>query len=179
MVWQIVCGVEQGGFEVCVCMVFVVFIECEVVVLDIFVEGVLYVILEDLKNCVGLVFGSLICFGNMVFLLKYFFDGISSLWLIGGLVGKLVVVFIFIVSLYGGQEIIQLLMLLLLLYYGMLVLGIFYSEFVLLEICGGGMFYGVSYFVGVDGKCSFDEYELILCCVLGKCLVEIVGKLGS
>lgn len=68
----------------------------------VFEEGVLYVSVEDLVECDGLILGSLICFGNMVVLVKYFLDGLGVEWVNGIFVGKLVVVFILIVLLYGG-----------------------------------------------------------------------------
>lgn len=135
MVKIIVCGVEVVvGMEVLFCIVFNVFLDNLVLEVEILLQGDIYVILEDLVVCDGLILGFFICFGNMVVSLKYFLDSISVLWMKGVLINKLVVVFIFISSLYGGQEFIFLSMMLLLLYYGMVYVGLFYSEVVLIQI---------------------------------------------
>lgn len=62
----------------------------------------------------------------------------------------------------------------LLFYYGCLIVGIFFIELVLSYIIIGGMFYGVSYVVGVNDDLMFSEDEVILVCVLGWCVVDIV-----
>lgn len=178
LVELIVQGVESVfGCDVCLCIVLVVFIVIEVVELDVLSFGVFYVEVSDLVECDGLVLGLFMCFGNMVVVMKYFWDGILLQWFFGVLVGKLVCVFIFIGSLYGGQELMLLSMMLFLLYYGMLIVGLFYLYFELMNIFSGGMFYGVSYWVGVNGNQLLLDDLCILVIVLGKWLVENVIKL--
>lgn len=76
-VFVIVNGIDSVlGMQVCICIVLFVLVVCEVIVFDILVDGLLYVELCDFEECVGFVFGLLICFGNMVVVFKYFFDGI-------------------------------------------------------------------------------------------------------
>ncbi|MEO6697682.1 MAG: NAD(P)H-dependent oxidoreductase, partial [Gammaproteobacteria bacterium] len=61
---------------------------CEAVEDDIPASGPPYAMLDDLQDCAGLALGSPTRFGNMAAALKYFWDGTSSLWLSGALIGK-------------------------------------------------------------------------------------------
>jgi len=67
-------------------------------------HGELYVQIEDLQQCSGLILGSPTRFGNMGAPLKYFIDSTSSLWLAAGLSGKPAGVFTSSSSMHGGQE---------------------------------------------------------------------------
>lgn len=175
LVCQIVWGIgEVLGMIVCLCMVLLVVVVIQIVQLLVFDDGVFYVSVQDLVECQGLLFGSLICFGNMVVLVKYFLDGLGVEWVNGILFGKLVGVFIFIVFMYGGQELILLLMQVLLLYYGCVIVGILFIELVLSYIISGGIFYGVSYVVGVVDDLQLIDDEVVLVCVLGCWVVDIV-----
>lgn len=68
-------------------------------------------------------------------------------------------------------------MVLFLFYYGMLLFGLLYMEFVLSFMLFGGLFYGVSYVVGLNGDNVIIEYECELVCVFGCCFVDMVCKL--
>jgi NAD(P)H dehydrogenase (quinone) len=51
-------------------------------------SGAVYVTLDELKNCAGLMLGSPTRFGNMAAPLKYFLDSTIGLWVAGDLVNK-------------------------------------------------------------------------------------------
>ena len=67
-------------------------------------EGAPYVEYSDLQECIGLALGSPTRFGNMAAPMKYFWDGSSSEWLNGALIGKPACVFTSTGSMHGGQE---------------------------------------------------------------------------
>ena len=172
-------GIEQAGFEARLRTVPAVSTECEAVAPAIPAEGALYVSLDDLKNCAGLVLGSPTRYGNMAAAMKYFLDGTNSLWLTGALVGKPAAVFTSTASLHGGQESTLLSMMLPLLHHGMLICGLPYSESALIETQGGGTPYGASHHAGADGKRPLDEHEIALCRALGLRLAQTAGQLGE
>ena len=172
-------GIEQAGFEARLRTVPAVSTECEAVAPAIPAEGALYVSLDDLKNCAGLVLGSPTRYGNMAAAMKYFLDGTNSLWLTGALVGKPAAVFTSTASLHGGQESTLLSMMLPLLHHGMLICGLPYCESAVIETHGGGTPYGASHHAGADGKRPLDEHETALCRALGQRLAHTAGKLGE
>lgn len=172
-------GIEQAGFEARLRTVPAVSTECEAVAPAVPAEGAMYVTLDDLKHCAGLVLGSPTRYGNMAAAMKYFLDGTNSLWLTGALVGKPAAVFTSTASLHGGQESTLLSMMLPLLHHGMLICGLPYSEAALIETQGGGTPYGASHHAGADGKRPLDEHEIALCRALGLRLAQTAGKLGE
>ena len=139
--------------------------------------GAPYATADDLRECAALALGSPTRFGNMAAPLKYFIDGTSSLWLGAELAGKPAAVFTSTSSMHGGQETTLLSMMLLLLHYGMLVLGIPYSETDLLHTDAGGTPYGASHLAGTDSKKPLTEAEQRLCRALGKRLAATTAKL--
>ena len=182
MALHIARGIEQSGLEARIRTVPAVSTECETVGPSIPKEGVVYAILDDLKNCSGLALGSPTRFGNMAAPLKYFLDGTSNLWITGALVGKPAGVFTSTASMHGGQETTLMSMLLPLLHHGMLITGLPYSEQALLETQGGGTPYGASHYSGTDGKRILDTHEITLCRALGLCLAntaKLLDKKGS
>lgn len=140
-------------------------------------EGALYVTLEDLENCSGLVLGSPTRFGNMAAPLKYFMDSTSSLWLKGALVNKPAAVFSSTSSLHGGQETTLISMMLPLLHHGMLLLGTPYTEPELNNTKTGGTPYGVTHFAGINNDNDLSEDEIALAKKLGRRVAEIALKL--
>jgi len=135
--------------------------------------GDAYATLEDLKNCAGLAMGSPTRFGNMAAPLKYFLDGTSSLWLNGALLDKPAAVFTSTGSLHGGQETTLISMMLPLLHHGMMMIGIPYTEEVLMSTKSGGTPYGASHLAGLKGDIDITEDEKTLCIALGKRLGRI------
>lgn len=150
---------------------------CEAVEDDIPASGPPYAMLDDLQDCAGLALGSPTRFGNMAAALKYFWDGTSSLWLSGALIGKPAAVFTSTASLHGGQETTLISMMLPLLHHGMLILGTPYSEPDLTTTRSGGTPYGPSHLAGVDSKLPITDEEKRLCLALGKRLAETALKL--
>ncbi len=138
--------------------------------------GPLYVELDDLKECAGLVLGSPTRFGNMAASLKYFLDGTSNLWLSGTLIDKPAGVFTSSASLHGGQESTLLSMIIPLLHHGMSIIGLPYSEPALLQTQSGGTPYGASHWSGEDGKKPFTDHEKELCRALGRRIAEHAKK---
>ena len=69
-------------------------------------------------------------------------------------------------------------MMLLLLYYGMLLLGIFYLVFEFYTIIGGGMFYGVSYHAGLHGELAVSGDERRLARAQGARLATLARTLA-
>ena len=140
-------------------------------------EGPLYVELDDLRECAGLVMGSPTRFGNMAAPLKYFIDQTSALWLGGDMLDKPAAVFTSTSSLHGGQESTLLSMLLPLLHHGMIIAGLPYSEAGLMSTTSGGTPYGASHWAGVDNKRAVDEVEAALCRALGQRIARLaVGE---
>ncbi len=151
--------------------------ECEAVKPEIPDAGPPYATLDDLKQCAGLALGSPTRFGNMAAPLKYFLDSTSSLWLSGALIGKPAGVFTSTSSLHGGQETTLLSMMLPLLHHGMLILGVPYSETLLLKTRSGGTPYGASHLAGSESKLPLTEEEKNICMTLGHRLAETAFKL--
>ncbi|MBI3345309.1 MAG: NAD(P)H:quinone oxidoreductase [Gammaproteobacteria bacterium] len=152
---------------------------CEAVEDDIPASGPPYATLDDLRECAGLALGSPTRFGNMAAALKYFWDGTSSLWLSGALIGKPAAVFTSTASLHGGQETTLISMMLPLLHHGMLILGTPYSEPDLTTTRSGGTPYGPSHLAGPDSKLPITDEEKRLCLALGKRLAETALKLQT
>ena len=152
---------------------------CEATGDEIPTQGPLYVTLDDLRECAGLVLGSPTRFGNMAAALKYFIDSTSSLWLAGGLAGKPAAVFTSTSSMHGGQETTLLSMMLPLLHHGMLITGLPYTESVLLTTTSGGTPYGPSHTAGSDSKRPLSDDEKHLCTALGKRIADITSRLST
>ncbi len=150
---------------------------CEAVEAAIPDSGAPYVTLDDLKECIGVALGSPVRFGNMAAPMKYFWDGTSSEWLAGSLIGKPACVFTSSSSLHGGQESCLLSMMLPLLHHGMVLVGLPYSNLQLLTTSGGGTPYGASHVAGVENNNPISKDEKELAFAAGKHLAEIALKL--
>lgn len=177
---QIARGVsEVMGIEARVRTVPKISTVCESVESEIPTAGPPYVTLDDLQNCAGLILGSPTRFGNMAAPLKYFIDGLGSLWLSGALAGKPGAVFASTSSLHGGQETTLLSMMLPLLHHGMLIVGLPYTETDLLTTQSGGTPYGPTHVAGDESKNPLTEEEKRLCKALGKRVAGIGLKLHA
>lgn len=152
---------------------------CEATEPDIPATGAPYAELRDLQECVGLAVGSPTRFGNMAAPMKYFFDGTTSLWLQGALVGKPAAVFTSTGSIHGGQETTLVSMMLPLMHHGMIMVGLPYSEPELASTTSGGTPYGASHVGGTAGDRPITEDERKLCIALGKRLAETALKLAA
>src|SRR5690554_4740385 len=156
---EIAWGVEQAGVTARLRTVPAVSTVCEASAADIPEQGDLYACEQDLRDCAGLVLGSLTRFGNMAAPLKYFLDGSAALWANGALIGKPAAVFTSSASLHGGQESTLLSMMLPLLHHGMVIAGLPYSEPGLNQTQSGGTPYGASHVAGQQGR-EVDQQEL-------------------
>ncbi|MFN0040120.1 MAG: NAD(P)H:quinone oxidoreductase [Burkholderiales bacterium] len=140
-------------------------------------SGAPYVELRDLEECAGLALGSPTRFGNMAAPMKYFLDGTGALWLKGTMSGKPAAVFTSSASLHGGQESTLLSMMLPLLHHGMLIVGLPYTEPVLMTTRSGGTPYGASHLAGTHADQPLTEDEKRLCLALGSRLADVAARL--
>jgi NAD(P)H dehydrogenase (quinone) len=140
-------------------------------------DGAPYAEYADLKECVGLALGSPTRFGNMAAPMKYFWDGSSSEWLSGALIGKPACVFTSTGSLHGGQESTLLTMMIPLLHHGMVIMGIPYSEPDLMGTSTGGSPYGLTHLAHADGRAPISAEEQRLAIAQGKRLALTALKL--
>ena len=140
-------------------------------------EGAPYVEYSDLQECIGLALGSPTRFGNMAASMKYFWDGSSSQWLSGALIGKPACVFTSTGSMHGGQESTLLTMMIPLLHHGMMILGLPYSESDLMSSATGGSPYGVTHLAHADGNAPISPEEQRLAKAQGKRLAQTALKL--
>jgi NAD(P)H dehydrogenase (quinone) len=176
---HIALGVTQiSGIEARIRTVPRVSTVCEAVEEEIPLEGPPYATLEDVQDCAGLIIGSPTRFGNMAAPLKYFIDGLSSLWLSGSLAGKPAAAFSSSASLHGGQETTLISMMLPLLHHGALIVGLPYTETELLTTKSGGTPYGPTHVAGDNSKNPLTEEEIRLCKALGKRVGDVALKLS-
>lgn len=152
---------------------------CEAVEPQVPAAGAPYVTQDDLRECIGFVFGSPAHFGNMAAEFKYFFDGLTGLWLSGVLAGKPAAVFTSTGTLHGGQESTLLSMMIPLLHHGMVLVGIPYTEPDLVSTRSGGSPYGATHLAGVTDTALLTDEEKRLCRALGKRVAAIAQRLGS
>ncbi len=150
---------------------------CEATEAQVPSEGAPYVEYSDLQECIGLALGSPTRFGNMAAPMKYFWDGSSSEWLNGSLIGKPACVFTSTGSMHGGQESTLITMMIPLLHHGMLILGLPYSEPDLMSSNTGGGPYGVTHLAHADGKAPISAEEQRLAKAQGRRLAETALKL--
>lgn len=152
---------------------------CEAVEPGIPDAGAPYAELSDLEQCAAIALGSPTRFGNMAAAMKYFWDGTSSLWLKGTLVGKPAAVFTSTASMHGGQETTLVSMMLPLLHHGMLIVGLPYTEPELTSTASGGTPYGASHVAGAANDKPITAEERKLCLALGRRLAETTLKLAQ
>jgi len=153
--------------------------QCEQTESDIPDQGDCYAQLSDLQNCSALAVGSPSRFGNMAAPLKYFIDQTSDLWMNGKLSGKPVTFFSSASSLHGGQESTLLSMMIPFLHHGMLVMGLPYSETLLLHTTTGGTPYGVTHWSGPENDMPISDSEKALAIAQGRRLAITSKKLSQ
>ena len=151
---------------------------CECVAPDVPDHGAPYVEAIDLSECAGLALGSPVRFGNMAAPMKYFWDGTSTAWQNGTLVGKPACVFTSSASQHGGNESTLISMMLPLLHHGMLVMGLPFTEPELLSTTTGGTPYGASHVAGAMANPQLSDAENRLAFAQGKRLANLVKKLS-
>ncbi len=135
-------------------------------------------VIDDLRECDGLVLGTPTRFGNMCSQMRNFLDQTGNLWQDGSLIGKPAGVFTSTASLHGGQETTLVSIMLTLLHHGMVVVGIPYSSVELLSTNTGGTPYGASHVVGIQQPYQeLSQQEKTLCRILGRRVADIAVKL--
>ena len=140
-------------------------------------QGAPYVEYSDLEECIGLALGCPTRFGNMAAPMKYFWDGSSTQWLSGALIGKPACVFTSTGSMHGGQETTLLTMMIPLLHHGMIMMGLPYSEPDLMTSTTGGSPYGVTHVALSDGNAPISPAEERLAKAQGRRLAQTALKL--
>ena len=142
-------------------------------------SGAPYVELADLRECIGLALGSPTRFGNMAAPMKYFWDTTGADWIRGTLAGKPACVFTATSTQHGGQESTLLSMMLPLLHHGALIVGVPYTEPLLMSTTSGGSPYGATHVNGPGNDRPVDDTESTLAFALGKRLAAIAMKLHA
>jgi NAD(P)H dehydrogenase (quinone) len=142
-------------------------------------EGPPYVVVDDLRECAGLLLGSPTRFGNMAAALKYFLDGTGSDWLGGSLAGKPAGLFTSTSTLHGGQETTPLSMMLPLLHHGMLIVGLPFTESDLSTTTTGGGPYGASHVTWNRDADALSDEEKRLARALGARVANAALKLAN
>ena len=144
-------------------------------------EGPPYAVLDDLRECSGLLLGSPTRFGNMAAPLKHFLDGTSALWLSGVLAGKPAAVFTSTGTLHGGQESTILSTHTVLLHHGMVVVGLPYSCDAQMGVdqIKGGSPYGASTISDNDGSRQPSAQELQMARFQGRHVATLAARLGA
>jgi NAD(P)H dehydrogenase (quinone) len=152
---------------------------CEAVEDAVPKDGPPYATPEDMKECAGLVMGCPTRFGNMAAPLKYFLDGTGSEWLSGTLAGKPAGLFTSTASLHGGQEATLLTMAIPLLHHGMLIVGLPYTEPLLMKTKSGGTPYGASHVTWNESPDPLSKEEIHLARTLGERVANFTCRLNS
>jgi len=134
---------------------------------------------EQLAEADAIIFGTPTRFGNMCAQMRNFLDRTTSLWMNGGLIGKVGSVFTSTATQHGGQETTVVSFHTTLLHHGMVIVGVPYSEarqMTIAEITGGSP-YGASTITGGDGSRLPSENELAIARFQGRHVAEIARKL--
>lgn len=132
---------------------------------------------QDMIDCDAIILGSPSYFGNMASPLKKFIDSTGNLWFSGVMEGKPAGVFATASSLHGGQETTLINMMIPLLHFGMVMVGLPYSEKSLLYTESGGSPYGATHWADFQSNRSIDKNEKQLCLAQGKRIANMAKKL--
>ena len=137
---------------------------------------------DQLPNADGIIFGTPTRYGNMCAQMRNFLDQTGGLWMKNAFVGKVGSVYTSTGSQHGGQETTITSFHTNLLHFGMVIVGVPYSEkrLVNMDEISGGTPYGASTLAG-DGKRMPSENELAIARYQGKHVAEITRslKLGA
>ena len=135
---------------------------------------------KELANFDAIIFGTPTRFGNMAAQMRNFLDQTGSLWLSGGLVGKVASVFVS-TGTGGGNESTILTFIPTLLHHGMIYVGLPYACPELTDITElrGGSPYGAATIAGPDGSRQPSTKELAMARYQGAHVAKIVARLHS
>ncbi|NIU38819.1 NAD(P)H:quinone oxidoreductase [Candidatus Bathyarchaeota archaeon] len=135
---------------------------------------------EDLVEADGIVFGTPTRYGNMSAQMKQFIDKTGKLWAEGKLINKVAGVFTSTSTLHGGQETTIITSMIPLLHHGMIIVGIPYSEPLLMAMeLGGGSPYGASSISGPNSDRPPTTNDLEIAKTLGRRVAEIAKKIAG
>lgn len=139
-----------------------------------------YIKPEQLTEADAIIFGTPTRFGNMAAQMRNFLDQTGSLWMDGGLIGKVGSVFASTASQHGGQETTITSFHTTLLHQGMVIVGAPYSEQRLLGMdeISGGTPYGATTISSSDGSRQPTENELAIARFQGRHVAQIAKKLA-
>ena len=134
---------------------------------------------DDLEWADGVAFGSPTRYGNMTAQMKEFIDKTGSLWAEGKLVDKVAGVFTSTSTLHGGQESTLLSMITPILHFGMIPVGVPYSEAqCMFELAvGGGSPYGASSVSGPNSDIPPTQNDLTVARALGSRIARVASKM--
>jgi NAD(P)H dehydrogenase (quinone) len=134
---------------------------------------------ERLAEADAIFFGTPTRFGNMCAPMRLFIDSAAPLWFSGALIGKVGSVFVSTAGQHGGQETTITSFHTSLFHYGMVIVGVPYSEKRMLSVdeVMGGSPYGASTISGMDGSRQPTENELAIARFQGKHVAGIAKKL--
>lgn len=134
---------------------------------------------KELTDYDAIIFGTPTRFGNMAAQMRNFLDQTGSLWLSGGLVGKIGSVFASSATQHGGQETTITSFHTTLLHQGMIIVGLPYSFAGLtnMDEITGGTPYGATTLAGADGSRQPTRNELDGARFQGRHVAEIVKRL--
>jgi NAD(P)H dehydrogenase (quinone) len=135
---------------------------------------------KELADYDGIIFGTPTRFGNMAAQMRNFLDQTGSLWVSGGLVGKVSSVFTS-TGTGGGNESTILTFIPTLLHHGMVYVGLPYTcpELTDISELKGGSPYGAATIAGPDGSRQPSGKELAMARFQGKHVAEITRKLAG
>jgi len=136
---------------------------------------------SDLADADAIIFGTPTRFGNMCAQMRNFLDQTGGLWAKNALVGKVGSVFTSTGAQHGGQETTIISFHITLLHYGMVIVGLPYTEqrqTTISEMTGGSP-YGASTIAGGDGSRVPSENELAMARFQGRHVATIAKKLAG
>jgi NAD(P)H dehydrogenase (quinone) len=135
----------------------------------------------DLADADAIIFGTPTRFGNMCAQMRNFLDQTGGLWARNALVGKVGSVFTSSATQHGGQETTITSFHTTLLHYGMVIVGLPYTEqrqTTISEMTGGSP-YGAGTIAGGDGSRVPNENELAMARFQGRHVATIAKKLAG
>ncbi|HWB02003.1 MAG TPA: NAD(P)H:quinone oxidoreductase [Verrucomicrobiales bacterium] len=135
---------------------------------------------KELSDYDAIIFGTPTRFGNMAAQMRNFLDQTGSMWMKGGLIGKVASVFTS-TGTGGGNETTILTFIPTLLHHGMIVVGLPYScpELTDLSELKGGSPYGAGTIAGPDGSRKPTAKELSMARFQGMHVAGITAKLAG
>ncbi|MBX6322320.1 MAG: NAD(P)H:quinone oxidoreductase [Rhodospirillaceae bacterium] len=137
--------------------------------------------IDELADYDAIIVGVPTRFGNMAGQMRNFLDQAGGLWAKDALVGKVGSAFTSSATQHGGQETTLIATYVNLLHFGMVVVGLPYTEkrqLALDEITGGSP-YGASTITGGDGRRQPSQNELAMARFQGEHVASIAARLSS